>query len=168
MSGALSALFDLTGRVALITGGSRGLGLQIARALGEFGATLALVARKRDELDAAVESLIAAGCTAVGFAADLRACEAAAQLTERVMATLADTKRKHNLLPVNVSFRWGTSHTAKTTPHTSVSVLLTCLKMGLSHTSRGTDSRAYCSVKGVKISDPRTTSARSPLDIACA
>ena len=50
-------LFDLSGRTALVTGGSRGLGLQIAEALGEMGARVALVARKRDELDAAVAHL---------------------------------------------------------------------------------------------------------------
>ncbi len=43
-------LFDLTGKVALVTGGSRGLGLQIAEALGEMGAKIALTARKADEL----------------------------------------------------------------------------------------------------------------------
>ncbi|MCX7891535.1 MAG: SDR family oxidoreductase [Burkholderiales bacterium] len=43
-------LFDLTGKVALVTGGSRGLGLQIAEALGEMGAKVALTARKADEL----------------------------------------------------------------------------------------------------------------------
>ena len=39
-------LFDLSGRVALITGGSRGLGLQMAEALGEMGAKVAITARK--------------------------------------------------------------------------------------------------------------------------
>ena len=43
-------LFDLTGKVALITGGSRGLGLQMAEALGEMGCKLAITARKADEL----------------------------------------------------------------------------------------------------------------------
>jgi gluconate 5-dehydrogenase len=43
-------LFDLTGKVAIITGGSRGLGLQMAEALGEMGAKLAITARKADEL----------------------------------------------------------------------------------------------------------------------
>jgi NAD(P)-dependent dehydrogenase (short-subunit alcohol dehydrogenase family) len=62
---SVKALFDLTGKAALVTGGSRGLGLQMAEALGELGARVALTARKRDELDAAaiapaVESAIAA------------------------------------------------------------------------------------------------------------
>jgi gluconate 5-dehydrogenase len=43
-------LFDLTGKVALVTGGSRGLGLQMAEALGEMGAKLVITARKADEL----------------------------------------------------------------------------------------------------------------------
>jgi NAD(P)-dependent dehydrogenase (short-subunit alcohol dehydrogenase family) len=85
MTGTLGSLFDLTGRVAIVTGGSRGLGLQIASALGEFGAPLALVARKKADLDAAVEQLNAAGRTAVGFVADLGTPEAISSLTERVI-----------------------------------------------------------------------------------
>ena len=54
---SVKTLFDLTGKVALITGGSRGLGLQIAEALGEMGARLALTARKADELAQAKEHL---------------------------------------------------------------------------------------------------------------
>ena len=46
-------LFDLTGKVAVITGGSRGIGLQMAEALGERGASIALSARKQHELDEA-------------------------------------------------------------------------------------------------------------------
>ena len=42
-------LFDLTGQVALVTGGSRGLGLQMAEALGEMGAKLAISARKAED-----------------------------------------------------------------------------------------------------------------------
>src|SRR3954471_14339476 len=84
-SGVLAGLFDLEGRVAIVTGGSRGLGLQIASALGEFGASLALVARKKADLDAAVEQLAAAGCTAAGFVADLGTPEAASDLTARVI-----------------------------------------------------------------------------------
>mgnify|MGYP001591158749 FL=1 len=47
---SVKKLFDLSGKVALVTGGSRGLGLQMAEALGEMGAKLALTARKPDEL----------------------------------------------------------------------------------------------------------------------
>src|SRR5271170_5380086 len=54
---SVKELFDLTGRTALVTGGSRGLGLQIAEALGEQGARVALVARKSEELDAATAHL---------------------------------------------------------------------------------------------------------------
>jgi len=50
-------LFDLSGRVALVTGGSRGLGLQIAEALDEMGAKVAITARKKDELDSALSRL---------------------------------------------------------------------------------------------------------------
>ena len=51
---SVKKLFDLSGRTAIVTGGSRGLGLQIAEALGEMGAKLALTARKKDELEHAV------------------------------------------------------------------------------------------------------------------
>jgi len=54
---SVKKLMDLTGKVALVTGGSRGLGLQIAEALGEMGAMLALTARKPDELAQAKEHL---------------------------------------------------------------------------------------------------------------
>src|SRR5512146_2200038 len=54
---SVKKMFDLSGKVALVTGGSRGLGLQIAEALGEMGAKLALTARKADELAQAKEHL---------------------------------------------------------------------------------------------------------------
>jgi NAD(P)-dependent dehydrogenase (short-subunit alcohol dehydrogenase family) len=63
-------LFDLAGRTALVTGGSRGLGLQIAAALGEMGARLVLAARKADELEAACARLRADGVDASWIAAD--------------------------------------------------------------------------------------------------
>ena len=101
--GALSRLFDLTGRVAIVTGGSRGLGLQIASALGEFGASVALVARKQAELDVAVEHLTGAGITAVGFAADLGAAEAATALTQRVLGHFG----RIDILVNNAGTVWG-------------------------------------------------------------
>ena len=64
-------LFDLSGRVALVTGGSRGLGLAMAGALGEMGAKVIITARKVAELDAAVSSLRARGVEAARVVGDL-------------------------------------------------------------------------------------------------
>lgn len=64
-------LFDLSGKTALVTGGSRGLGLQIAEALGEQGARIVLSARKQSELDEAVAHLQQRGVEASAVAADL-------------------------------------------------------------------------------------------------
>ena len=70
MTRTIQQLFDLQGRVALVTGGSRGLGLQMAQSLGEAGARVVLTARKVDELKAAVAQLRAAGIDARWIAAD--------------------------------------------------------------------------------------------------
>ena len=103
MTKTLGGLFDLTGRVAIVTGGSRGLGLQIASALGEYGASLALVARKQTELDAAVAELAAKGIQAEGFAADLGASDVATTLTKRVLARYG----RIDILVNNAGTVWG-------------------------------------------------------------
>ena len=64
-------LFSLAGKTALITGGSRGLGLQMAEALGEQGARIVISSRKQLELDEAVSHLSSLGIAATAFAADL-------------------------------------------------------------------------------------------------
>jgi len=55
------ALFDLTGRVAVVTGGSAGIGLGIAEGLGRAGAAVSIWARREDRLRAAAAALVAAG-----------------------------------------------------------------------------------------------------------
>ena len=70
MTRTVKQLFDLTGQTALVTGGSRGLGLQMAHALGEAGARLMLSSRKADDLQEAVAELKAAGIEADFIAAD--------------------------------------------------------------------------------------------------
>ena len=84
--GALAKLFDLSGRVTVVTGGSRGLGFQIAAALGEYGAELVLVARKRADLDEAVATLEAQGVKGAAFDVDLGAADAAPRLADCVKA----------------------------------------------------------------------------------
>ena len=68
---SVAGLFSLAGRTALVTGGSRGLGLQIAQALGQAGARLLVSARKADGLAEAVESLRTLGIDASGLTVDV-------------------------------------------------------------------------------------------------
>jgi len=67
----VSDLLSLKGRVALVTGGSRGLGLQMAEALGEMGARLAITARKKEELEQATKQLERQGIVAASFVCDM-------------------------------------------------------------------------------------------------
>lgn len=99
----LSELFDLTGRVALVTGGSRGLGLQIARVLGQNGAAVGLVARKKADLEEACAELNREGIAARAFVADLVQPEAAAELVERVLGKLGHI----DILVNNAGATWG-------------------------------------------------------------
>jgi NAD(P)-dependent dehydrogenase (short-subunit alcohol dehydrogenase family) len=96
-------LLDLQGRVALVTGGSRGLGLQMAEALGEMGARLALTARKKDELDEAVAHLKARGIEASAWVCDLGKREQVAPMIEGVLAKLG----KIDILVNNAGATWG-------------------------------------------------------------
>ena len=96
-------LFDLSGRVAIVTGGSRGLGLQIARALGAHGARLALAARKQAELDEAVAALAAEGIEAVAFPADLADSAAPAALAGQVIERFG----RIDILVNNAGATWG-------------------------------------------------------------
>ena len=77
-------LFKLDGKVALVTGGSRGLGLQMAEALGEMGCKLALTARKADELAEAKAHLEGLGCEVETVAGDLSKFDTLPALVDRV------------------------------------------------------------------------------------
>lgn len=96
-------LFDLSGRTALITGGSRGLGLQMAEALGEQGAKLVISSRKQNELDEAVAHLKKMGIDVVAMASDLG--------KETAIKPLAEAAIKHlghvDILINNAGATWG-------------------------------------------------------------
>jgi len=105
MPRTIQQLFDLTGKTALITGGSRGLGLQMAHALGEAGARLMLCARKADELEAATAELQDAGIDARWLAAD---CANEADLEKLVSDTL-QRLGDIDILVNNAGATWGAS-----------------------------------------------------------
>jgi len=79
-------LLDLSGKTAIVTGGSRGIGLQMAAALGEMGAKVALTARKQDELDEARADLDSAGIECLTIAGDLADTAAIPGLVDAVLA----------------------------------------------------------------------------------
>ena len=70
MTRTVQQLFDLNGKTALVTGGSRGLGLQLARALGEAGARVVISSRKAADLEQATTDLQTAGIDTRWIAAD--------------------------------------------------------------------------------------------------
>lgn len=84
---SVRTLFDLSGKVALVTGGSRGLGLQMAEGLGEMGARVVITARKRDELDDAHAHLTALGVDVTTVAGDLAALATIPTMVETVASS---------------------------------------------------------------------------------
>ena len=96
-------LFDLSGRKAIITGGSRGLGLQIAEALGEQGAEIVLAARKQNELDEAVAHLAKLGIKSHAMAVDLGKPELVTQFAQGAISKLGHV----DILVNNAGAAWG-------------------------------------------------------------
>jgi gluconate 5-dehydrogenase len=96
-------LLDLTGKTALITGGSRGLGLQMTEALGEMGAKVVITARKKDELDEAVAHLKKSGIDAASYVCDIGKRDAIAPLVDEVLSRSS----KIEILVNNAGATWG-------------------------------------------------------------
>jgi len=96
-------LFDLKGKTALITGGSRGLGLQIAEALGEMGARVVLSARKAGELEEAVAFLAKMNIDASAVAADASKESEITRLVDESLKRLGHI----DILVNNAGATWG-------------------------------------------------------------
>lgn len=77
-------LFDLTGKRALITGGTHGLGMAMAKGLGQAGATLIINGHTKDKMDEALAEYTSAGLKASGYLFDVTNEDAVAQAIEKI------------------------------------------------------------------------------------
>jgi NAD(P)-dependent dehydrogenase (short-subunit alcohol dehydrogenase family) len=96
-------LFDLTGRVAIITGGSVGLGRQMAEALAEVGANLVLCARKKERCEQTADELTQLGVETLALACDVKSRD---QIQAVVDATVSQFGRI-DILINNAGASWG-------------------------------------------------------------
>ena len=99
---AAATPFDLTGRVAIVTGGSRGLGLAMAHALGTAGAKVAITARRQRWLDSAEQELSASGVDALAASCD---ASDPSQVEATVAAVMARFERV-DVLVNNAGIAW--------------------------------------------------------------
>ena len=103
MNRTIQQLFDLNGKTALVTGGSRGLGLQMAHALGEAGARIMLTSRKAGDLEEATAQLQGAGIDARWVAADCGKEDDIRRLTDETLTRMGDI----DILVNNAGAAWG-------------------------------------------------------------
>lgn len=103
MTRTIQQLLDLKGRTALVTGGSRGLGLQLAHALGEAGARIMLSSRKAEDLEEAAADLQAAGIDARWVAADCAREEDIRKLADQTLERMGEI----DILVNNAGAAWG-------------------------------------------------------------
>jgi NAD(P)-dependent dehydrogenase (short-subunit alcohol dehydrogenase family) len=96
-------LFDLKGRVALVTGGSIGLGRQIAQALAEAGADVILCARKLDRCEQAAKELEALGVRTAAMACDVSNPEQ----VRAVVDTVINQFKRIDVLVNSAGISWG-------------------------------------------------------------
>src|SRR5262245_32653559 len=101
----INELFDLTGRVAIVTGGSRGLGQEMAEGLAEAGAKLMLCARREEWLTPTV-----AGMRSHGFAVEAATCDVSDKdQVQRVVDRTLETFGRNDILVSNAGLSLGES-----------------------------------------------------------
>ena len=96
-------LFDLTGRVAIFSGGSMGLGLQMAEGLAEMGANLVLCARKKERCEQAAETLSRNRVQTLALGCDVRDKAAVHRVVEETLARFG----RIDILINNAGTSWG-------------------------------------------------------------
>ncbi|SDT95832.1 SDR family oxidoreductase [Halopseudomonas salegens] len=101
----MQELFDLSGKVALITGGTKGLGLQMAEAFGEQGAKVFISARNAEEVAAVVAELKGKGIEAGGIACDMG--DLASQPVDKLCDAVEQAFGTVDILVNNAGTSWG-------------------------------------------------------------
>jgi gluconate 5-dehydrogenase len=96
-------LFDLRGKVAIVTGGGSGIGRQMAEGLAEAGADLMLCARKAERCEQAAEELARLGVRAIGMKCDVRSPDDVQAVVERTRGELG----RVDVLVNNAGTAWG-------------------------------------------------------------
>ena len=96
-------LFDLSGRVAIVTGGAAGLGLQMAEALAEMGANVVLCARKKDRCEQAAKDLAELGVKTMALGCDVRNPASIREVVDRSAAEFG----RIDILINNAGVSWG-------------------------------------------------------------
>ncbi len=99
----VQSLFQLTGRVAIVTGGSRGLGAELAEGLAEAGASLMLCARRDEWLLPALDAMRARGFTAEGMRCDVSKPADVQAVVDRTIARYGTI----DILVNNAGVSWG-------------------------------------------------------------
>jgi NAD(P)-dependent dehydrogenase (short-subunit alcohol dehydrogenase family) len=98
-------LFDLTGRVAIVSGGSMGLGRQMAEGLAEMGANLVLCARKKERCEEVAEGLRSRGVRTLALGCDVRDRAAIQEVVDEALAKFG----RIDILVNNAGVSWGAS-----------------------------------------------------------
>ena len=182
MTRTTQQLFDLTGKTALVTGGSRGLGLQMAHALGEAGAKIMLSSRKAEDLEQAAAQLQAAGIDARWIAADCGKEDDIRRLADETLQRMGDI----HILVNNAGASWGapaedhpvaawdkvmnlnirgyfilSQHIAKHSmiPKKSGRIINIASIAGLNGNPKGMNTIAYSTSKGAVVNFTRTLAA---------
>ncbi len=182
MTRTVQQLFDLKGKTALVTGGSRGLGLQMAHALGEAGARIMLSSRKASDLEESAASLKAAGIEADWIAADCSKEEDIRRLADESIARMG----RVDILVNNAGASWGapaedhpveawdkvmnlnirgyfilSQHIAKHSmiPNQSGRIINVASIAGINGNPKGMDCIAYNTSKGAVVNFTRTLGA---------
>ena len=102
MNTYLDSLFSLSGRTAIVTGGSSGIGRGIATALARAGAATVIVARGRDRVDATVRELSDAGCRVAGVIGDLSTSDGIHALADAAVEPFGEPDILVNSAGINI------------------------------------------------------------------